>query len=166
MIITRPDAVKALVKLARGLVGCALIVSLSACSGDDGGGVEKPLTKLDVIARVDKICAEGQGQIEGLKAPRSLAASADFLGRVLPVVRANLNLIRAVGEVPAEDREVYLQWLQAREGIVQTTKQMIAAAEAKDEAEFRRLAAEQDELDERADKAARKYGFKVCGQST
>ena len=140
---------------------------MAGCSdAGDGRNGPEPLSKADVIERVDKICAEGQGQIEGLKAPKSLAASVDFLGRVLPVVRENLNRIRSVGEVPPEDREVYLNWLQAREGIVQTTSRMIDAAEAKDQAAFQRLATEQAELDAQADKAARKYGFKVCGQST
>lgn len=148
------------------MIACSLVVSLGACSGDDGGTAPEPLTKADVIARADKICRQGQGQIEGLKAPKSLEASADFLGRVLPVVRENLDRIRAIGQVPAEDRRVFLDWLEAREGIVQTTQEMIAAAEAKDQAEFHRLAAEQDRLDSRADKAAREYGFKVCGQST
>ncbi len=139
---------------------------LAACSDDDKGSAPQTVTKADVIARVDKICRQGQGQIEGLEAPKSLEASADFLGRVLPVVRENLDRIRAIGRVPAEDRQVFLDWLQAREGIVQTTQQMIAAARAKNKAEFQRLAAQQDELDSRADKAAREYGFKVCGRAS
>ncbi len=148
------------------MIACSLVLFLGACSDDDEGNAPEPLTKADVIERVDKICRQGQGQIEGLEAPKSLAASADFLGRVLPVVRENLDRIRAIGQVPAEDRELFLEWLQAREGIVKTTQQMIAAAEAKDQAAFQRLASEQDKLDSRADKAAREYGFKVCGQPT
>lgn len=148
------------------MIVCLLVVSLDACSGDDEGAAPELLSKEDVIERVDEICRQGQGQIEGLEAPKSLEASADFLGRVLPVVRENLDRIRAIGEIPAEDRRVFLDWLQAREGIVHTTQEMIAAAQADDKAEFQRLAAEQDQLDARADKAAREYGFKVCGQPT
>ena len=153
-------------KPTRWAIACFLIVSAGACSGDDDGSVPEPVTKADVIERVDEICRRGQGQIEGLEAPKSLEASADFLERVLPVVRENLDRIRAIGQIPAEDRQVFLEWLQAREGIVQTTQEMIAAAEAKDQAAFNRLAAEQDQLDLRADEAAREYGFKVCGQPT
>ncbi|MDQ3954731.1 MAG: hypothetical protein M3285_04180, partial [Actinomycetota bacterium] len=69
---------------------------LAACSDDDKGSAPQTVTKADVIARVDKICRQGQGQIEGLEAPKSLEASADFLGRVLPVVRENLDRIRAI----------------------------------------------------------------------
>ena len=152
-------------KFSGGVIACSLVLCLGACDGDDETAPQ-PLTKADVIARVDEICSRGQGQIEGLEPPKNLAASAEFLGRVLPVVQENLDRIRGVGRVPAEDRKTYLEWLQAREGIVQTTRQMIEAAEARDQVEFERLAAEQAELDSRADKAARDYGFEVCGQTS
>ncbi len=118
-----------------------------------------------MIARVDDLCGEGRTQIEGFETPRSLSQSAAFLSEVLPVIKQNLRRVRAVGPIPAQDRAIYLEWLQARTAIVQTTEKMLAAAADKDLALFQRFAAEQGELDNRADAAARKYGFEVCGRS-
>ncbi len=142
---------------------CAFVAACDA--GGEKNEQSRPLDKADVIARVDKLCSEGRTRIEDLDPPKSLAESADFLSRLLPVVEDQLDKIRLVGPIPAKDRDVYLRWLRARQGIVETTRRMIDAAEKKDELMFRQLAAEQDLLDEVADDAAEDYGFKVCGRA-
>ena len=89
--------------------------------------------------------------------------SAQFLREVLPVIREQLDRIRALGEPPEDGADVYLEWFEARDSIVEATAQMIEAAEEEDRRLFQQLAAVQQELDERADAAATEYGFESCG---
>ena len=151
------------------VVACALLFALgtSACSGGDdppqNEGKPSGLTRAQLIEKVDEICTKGRAQLENLEPPKSLKESAPFLRKILPIIRKQLTEIRELGEPPEEERQTYVDWVEARDGIVETTAQMIAAAEEGDETEFQRLAAIQQDLDTQADKAAGAYGFKVCG---
>ena len=147
------------------LAGIAFAL-LSAC---DGGSSPEPtstgasLSRADFVAEVDAICASDRDKLTGLEPPRGLDEAAGFLREVLPVIRDQLNRIRDLGQPPEIESETYLDWFQARDGIVETTAAMIEAAEEGDRDQFQRLAVLQQELDERADEAADSYGFEVCG---
>lgn len=147
----------------------ALAALFSGCEGgsdtlEEGGGTPAQMTKAEFIERVDAICANSD-PIEGLEAPKNLSEAAPFLRRLLPVIRDQLDRIRAVGQPPDQDAATYLEWFEARDGIVETTADMIEAAEDGDAAQFGRLAVLQQELDAQADEAARAYGFQSCGGS-
>ena len=154
---------------------CALSLSLllfsTACDGGgdtavNGEASPAQLSRAELIEQVDEICTRGRSQLENLEPPTSLKESAPFLREIFPLIREQLVEIRELGEPPADGREIYLQWIEARDGIVETTAQMIAAAEEGDESQFQLLAARQQELDQQADKAANTYGFNVCGASS
>ncbi len=158
--------------MRRGLIS-AFVAFAVLVSGCDGGGSDvseqenggaSAITKAEFIERIDAICASGHA-IEGLEPPENLAESERFLRRVLPVIRSQLDRIRAVGEPPERDSATYIEWFEARDGIVETTARMIEAARDGDRAQFGRLAMLQQELDAQADEAARAYGFEVCGVS-
>lgn len=157
---------------SRRLPVAALLASClvaAACDGGGGGQTTDPsraLTKAEVIDRVDELCSEGRTRLEDLDPPKSLRQTDEFLSRLLPVVEKQLDRIRLVGPIPAQDRATYIRWLRARQGIVELTRRMIDAAEEGDATAFRQLASEQDLLDEVADKAAREYGLKVCGEAS
>ena len=142
----------------------------------DGGGRSDPLgepaatngaalTKAQLITEIDAICSGARDLLEGLEAPGTLKEAAKFLRKVLPVIRDQAQEIKALGDPPSQDRDLYLEWLSAREGIVETTALMIKAAEERDRNGFERHAILQSDLDSRADAAAQKYGFEVCGSS-
>ena len=122
-------------------------------------------TRAEFIARVDAICADRSNAVEGQEPPRNLEESARFLRRLLPVLREQLARIRALGEPPDDGARTYVEWFEARDGIVETTADMIDAAEDKDIARFQELATLQQQLDEAADEAAAAYGFEECGRS-
>lgn len=154
---------------------CVLVLSLllfsTACDGGGDGGengetLTAQLSRAELIEKVDEICSVGRSQLENLEPPKSLKESAPFLREILPVIRDQLVEIRELGEPPADGREIYLQWIEARDGIVETTAKMIGAAEEGDEDQFQQLAALQQGLDQQADKAANEYGFKVCGATS
>ena len=150
-------------------MGALVLVGLSsACDGGspsvDQGRVAGA-SRAEFIAKVDEICAGDRSALEDIDPPRNLKESGPFLRQVLPVIRDQIAAIRELGEPPAERRDVYLEWVQARDGIVKTTVLMIEAAESGDEQEFQTLAAAQRDLDTAADKAAAEYGFEVCGSS-
>lgn len=157
--------------LLRALVCCTLV--FGAC---DGGSKSDPLgepaatngsglTKTALITEIDAICTGARDLLEGLEAPGNLEEAAKFLRKVLPVIRDQAGEVKALGDPPSQDQDVYLEWLSAREGIVETTALMIKAAEERDRNEFERHAILQSDLDSRADTAAQKYGFEVCGSS-
>ena len=142
-------------------------ILLSSCDGGDtpegDGSAPSGLTRAELIEQVDEICTKGRAQLKDLQPPKNLKESSQFLRQILPIIREQLTKIRGLGEPPEDGRRVYLQWIEARDGIVETTARMIAAAEEGDQSEFQRLAALQQDLDTQADKAASAYGFKVCG---
>lgn len=144
------------------LLACAL---LTGCNGDEQPSDAEGPTRAEFIARVDAICADRSNALEDLDPPRNLEESARFLRRVLPVIRDQLERIRALGAPPDDGAQTYVQWFEARDGIVETTADMIDAAEEGDAARFQELAALQQQLDEKADNAAAAYGFEVCGAS-
>lgn len=151
------------------LAGTALLLALSACEdeGDTPAAEGAPqLSRSEFTAAVDEICAADRDALTDLEAPRGLKGAPEFLREVLPVIREQLVRVRELGDPPAEGAETYLDWLQARDGIVQTTAQMIEAAESGDRDQFQRLAILQQQLDEKADEAAEEYGFEVCGVGT
>ena len=150
------------------MLACVLtFATLVACDGS--GDTDPPvneaprLSRAEFTAEVDAICAADRDKLGGLEAPEGLRGAPQFLRQVLPVIREQLARIRDLGEPPAEGAETYLDWFQARNGIVETTAQMIEAAESGDNDQFQRLAILQQQLDEKADEAADAYGFEVCG---
>lgn len=150
-------------------MGALVLVGLaSACDGGSPGveqGQAVGTSRAAFIEKVDEICAGDRAELEDIGPPRNLKESGPFLRQVLPVIRDQIAAIRELGEPPAKRRDVYLKWLQARDGIVETTVLMIEAAESGDEQQFQSLAAAQKDLDTAADKAAAEYGFEVCGSS-
>ena len=156
---------KSLRVVATALVFAAIL--LPSCDGGDTPDEDKSatsgLTRTELIQQVDEICTKGRAQLKDLEPPKNLKESSRFLRQILPIIREQLTWIRGLGEPPEDGRSVYLQWIEARDGIVETTARMIAAAEEGDRSEFERLAAIQQDLDTQADKAAKAYGFKVCG---
>ena len=139
------------------------VALVAACDGDPEDSGEETLTRAEFTARVDDICSSPQEAIEGLEPPRNLDETARFLREVLPVIRGQLDRIRALGDPPESGSDAYFEWFEARDAIVEATAQMIAAAEEGDRQLFQQLAAVQEELDERADAAAKEYGFESCG---
>ena len=159
--------------MKRALRACALIfvLVLVAC---DGGGEQATngesesdggITHAEYVEKVDAICADDRARLQELEPPTNLEESGPFLRKILPVIRDQIAAVRDLGEPPAERRDIFFQWLEARDGIVETTAQMIGAAEDGEEKEFGRLGAIQQDLDRAADKAAAAYGLKVCGSS-
>ena len=149
------------------LVAGLALALLVACNGDDGSSDSSPdsteLTRAEFTAQADAICESDRGRLSGFDPPRGLGATAAVLREVLPVIRDQINRLRELGEPPSDGAQVYLDWFQARDAIVEATAQMIEAAEQGDRDQFQRLAILQKELDERADEAAEEYGFEVCG---
>ena len=149
-------------------IALVVLFSLLVCTACDGAAREAGddvLTKAEFRERVDAICADRSNALEGLAPPENLEESAVFLRRLLPVIRDQVARIRALGEPPEDGAQAYLEWFEAREGVVETTADMIDAAEDGDAARFQGLATVQQELDEKADEAAATYGFEVCGRS-
>lgn len=150
-------------------MGALVLVGLStACDGGSPSvdrGQAAGASRASFIEKVDKICAGDRAELEDIDPPRNLKESGPFLRQVLPVIRDQIAAIRELGDPPPERRDVYLEWLQARDGIVETTVLMIDAAESGEEQQFQSLATVQRDLETAADKAAAEYGFKVCGSS-
>ncbi len=152
--------------MRRATAAVVMVTSLFlGCSDDSSEPEADTVTREEFTARVDAICADRSRAIEDFEPPRNAEESARLLRRFLPVMRDQLARIRALGEPPESGSSTYLQWFAARDGIVETTADMIDAAEEGDAGRFQELASLQQQLDEKADEAAAAYGFEVCGQS-
>ena len=149
------------------LVAACMVVSLAGCDGgggeeNDGGESGGELTKQQVIARIDSLCEQAREQAGALEQPQSLPEAADLLREFASIADPLLEDIEEV-DAPDEGKAAYDEWLARAKEATRTVKEAAAAAQDGDQAEFQRLASEIAEINAAGDKAARRYGFKVCG---
>lgn len=108
----------------------ALLVAgaVSACGGHS-------VTKQDVIARGNAICAIALRQIRALPAPTSGGASpramSRYLEQVVPIIEKEIAGIRALPQ-PQQDRALLHRYVTAMSGTATQYKALAAAAKSGD----------------------------------
>lgn len=139
----------------------ALAVAAGGC-GEDGEQVSAE----ELIARGDRICAEGQKRFAEVQAtaPASAAIAAEQTDELLQIATESLNELRNI-RPPDELRERYDAYLEARGRALELLEQGRDAAAAKDaeaygEAQARAAAEQRERL-----RLARAVGFKTCSES-
>jgi hypothetical protein len=111
--------------LAALAAGC---ITATACGGH-------PVTKKDVIARGNAICAGALRDIRALPSPAAAGAStaglAKYLQQVVPIVDKEIAGLRALPR-PARDLAVLQRYLAAMTGIDSQYRALLAAARSGD----------------------------------
>jgi hypothetical protein len=147
--------------MKRVLLTCLLALGLASLLASCGGGDGDAPSKSEYIAQVDKICKSYNEKAANLaRGASSSPTGQDFQSifrKFVPIVDERIDKVRAV-EKPEGDEErlnaIYDDAAAGNEKIKEAIRTPRGAAEiAKGGNPF-----------EKADKAARDYGFKECGK--
>jgi hypothetical protein len=138
----------------------AAVVALAGC----GGGGDDRLTKAEYIAQADAICQEANAKIEALGAPETLADLAAMGQQSVQISEQQLAKLRAL-RPPAEDEATLNGAYDLVEQQIGITKQLVAAARAKDMDRINSLVAQGNDITKQAGKIAGDYGLRQCGSS-
>ncbi len=131
-------------------------LALAGCGGDDAA------TKADVIADADKICADGNKELEAIGDPTSVEEVPDFARRSVPVVESVIDKIEAL-DAPEEGKADFDTFVRSTREAVDIVRPL-ADADPSDEAAIQEAATKADAAGTKGEQAAKAYGFKECGK--
>lgn len=134
----------------------ATLVLLGACS--DG------LSKEEYIEQADRICAEADAKTEDIEPPKSAAELESFVDEAQRITGELLSDLREL-EPPEEDRDTIRQMLSKIEEAMGYLPDIEAAARERDTEELGVIAKKLQDAASEANRLARDYGLKRCGQS-
>lgn len=156
---------------AVGFAGLALVAT--GCGGDDEPSIEditsiestttdgtSALSKDEVIAQGDAICAEGNAAINSLAIGTDRALAADQVRSITDGMRGGLRALDA----PAEDRDALNDLIGALGDQVSALEDRAATARAGDEAGYEAAGVALETARASARTAGEAYGFASCGQ--
>ena len=144
-----------------------MIMALVAC-GDSGP------TREEYIAKADAFCKERNAEAKKRNAKlQQIATEAqsedEFFEKATPELEDGLEWTRDGQqefkdiEPPEADKETIDKFVAATDDELAVLEKVVEAAKARDIERFADLANEQQNIDDRANKIAQDYGFKVCG---
>ncbi len=141
---------------------------LSAC----GRGLRAPVTtlfegghsvvKAAFIARADALCTAATKKVAALPDPTSLATMVRFLTAYLPIEEKLFADIRALVVPPGDDATV-ADMLAAQDKVIARDKELLVAAQQRNERLFDRLYEEGAALTTAANAKFDAYGLRNCG---
>ena len=151
-------------------VGAVLLAAVFAgCGGsDDDSGA---LSKEDLIAQADEICADSIGESQTREADFTAAIEANDLEAAADVVAENgeqisegIDEFEAL-EPPEEDQETIDEFLALSREQVELSAELAEAIRADDGAAVEEISAEGDAIEAESDALADEYGFVDCGSA-
>ncbi|HEY7456810.1 MAG TPA: serine/threonine-protein kinase [Solirubrobacterales bacterium] len=159
-----------------GLVAVAAIVAGVLALGGGGGGTaettagsgakrEPTLTRSELIARADAVCADSKQTYKGVFSRESEESPDVAYSQVLVGIST-----RAVGRLEALDpppalASQYDEYVQAQKRVKQYDQEALAAAKAEDAAAYREARERRDAEQSERERLARAVGFEVCSVS-
>jgi len=132
-------------------------LALAACGGDDAP------TKADVITEADKICADGNKELEAIGNPTSIEEVPDFAKRSVPIVESTVDKIEAL-EAPEEGKADFDTFVKTNRDAIALVKPLGDADPASDGPAIEEAITEADAVGTKGEEAAKAYGFKECGK--
>ncbi|MCL4290657.1 MAG: hypothetical protein KJ051_10335 [Thermoleophilia bacterium] len=144
------------VRAAAAVAALALAGVAAGCGGGDGGGDR--LTKDEYIAQADAICKAANEKIDALGEPETMEEIATLAADAIEIQEGSLAELRAL-KPPEEDEATLNEAYALVEQQVEVGKKVKAAAEAGDLEAIQTLIAENEPLDDQADKIAADYGL-------
>jgi hypothetical protein len=139
------------------LVGGALLTA--GCGGGDGDGDR--LSRDELIAEADAICAKYQEQLDALATPESLEDIERLAEEGKPIVEEGVNELKAL-EPPEDLEDEWDELMEHNDASVALIDELSAAATSGDLARVQEIADEAQRQDEETDLLARELGLEEC----
>ena len=138
------------------VLACLVAAGPAACG-------EEHLTKAQLIARADRICARVERRTEALPPPLEREELSASLRRVQELRAGAMDDLRAL-EPPPGAADVYDEMLDAMSRVSDHLPELAKATESGDAARVDRVTEEILAVQEHSDSVARAYGFRTCGR--
>ena len=144
---------------AYGLTACGTGLQAPVATVFEGG---RTVLKAAFVARADSLCTAANKKVDALPEPSSMAALARTLTSYLVIEEKLFADIRALAVPPGEEGAV-ADMLAAQDKVIAKDKEIQGAAQARNEALFDRLDAEETTLVTAANAKFDAYGLRNCG---
>lgn len=144
---------------AYGLTACGQGLQIPVATVIDGG---RTVLKAAFVARADALCTAANRRAEALAPPSSFASLPRYLASYLPIEEKLFADIRGLTAPPGDDSAI-ADMLAAQDKVIAKDKELLAAAQRRNEAEFDRLDAEETALVTAANAKFDAYGLRTCG---
>lgn len=144
---------------AYGLTACGQGLQAPVATVIDGG---RTVLKAAFVARADALCTAANRRAQALAEPTSFATLARYLAAYVPIEEKLFADIRALTSPPGDDSAI-ADMLAAQDKVIAKDKELLAAAQRRNEAEFDRLDAEETALVTAANAKFDAYGLRACG---
>ena len=132
-----------------------IVVTLGACGGS--------VSEAEFIAAADDLCAAMRAGMEALPAPQSLGEVKAFGDQAAQIGAEAMADLRALEVPKGDEREVDAIFDKFQEGF-DLLRQLVEAAEAKDEVRVQQLLGEAETLQKEGNDLAATYGMKDCAE--
>lgn len=143
-----------------GLATCGQGLQAPVATVIEGG---RTILKAAFVARAESLCTAANRKADALPTgSSSLASIARYLGSYLPVEEKLFADIRALTVPPGDDTAV-AEMLAAQDKVIAKDKELQAAAQRNNGAQFDRLDGEETELITAANAKFDAYGLRACG---
>jgi hypothetical protein len=144
---------------AYGLTVCGQGLQTPVANVIEGG---RTVLKAAFVARAESLCTAANRKAEALATPSSLTGLARFLTSYLAIEEKLFADIKALVVPPGDDTAV-AEMLAAQDKVIAKDKELQAAAQRGNMAQFDRLDAEETELVTAANAKFDAYGLRACG---
>ncbi len=132
-------------------------LAFAGCGGDDAA------TKADVITDADKICADGNKELEAIGNPTSVEEVPDFAKRSVPIVESTTDEVEAL-KAPEEGKADFDAFVKSNRDAIALVKPLGDLDPASDGPAIEKAITEADAAGTKGEQAAKAYGFKECGK--
>ena len=122
----------------------------------------RTVLKSAFVARAESLCAAANKKVDALSNPTSLATLARWTAAYVPIEEKLFADIRAL-TVPPGDEATISDMLAAQDKVIASDKEILGAAQARNEAAVSRLEENQRSLVVAANAKFDAYGLKNCG---
>ena len=144
---------------AYGLRSCGKGLQAPAAAIFEGG---RSVVKAAFVAKADALCAAANKKAAALASPNSLAGVARYMASYLPIEEKLFADIKAL-PVPPGDEGTLSDMFTAQDLVIAKDKELLAAAQARNEALFDRLDEQEATLITAANAKFDSYGLRNCG---
>lgn len=144
---------------AYGLAVCGQGLQAPVATVIEGG---RTVLKAAFVARAEALCTAANRKAGALAEPTSFAAVARYLGAYIPIEEKLFADIKALTAPPGDDSTI-ADMLAAQDKVIAKDKELLAAAQRRNEPQFDKLDAEETALVTAANAKFDAYGLRACG---
>jgi hypothetical protein len=141
------------------LIGLVASTALAVAAGCGGDGDR--LTREELVSEADAICADYEGELEGLAEPETLADFERLVQDAKPIVENGIESLRAL-DPPEDLDDEFEEWISRNEENVDAIEDLQEAVADRDEQRIQEIVRQVDENEQEADELAAEIGLEDC----